>query len=75
LNAWSSLRGDRWVPKVFDLRAERVSMLARDLAAGRHVVSGFARGIDAAAHRGAIEADGRTVAVTGTGLDEVYRGS
>ena len=47
--------------------------LARELAAaGVVVVSGLARGIDTAAHEGALAADGATVAVIATGVDIAY---
>ena len=50
--------------------AERLSM---DLSVrGLVIISGMARGIDTASHRGAIAAKGKTVAVLGTGIDVMY---
>lgn len=52
---------------------EDAGALAGELAAaGLVVTSGLARGIDAAAHAGALRASGKTVAVLGAGIDQVY---
>jgi DNA processing protein len=53
--------------------AHLAERLARELvSAGVVVVSGLARGIDAAAHRGAISGGGQTVGVIGSGMDTVF---
>ncbi|MBB5343114.1 DNA-processing protein DprA [Tunturibacter empetritectus] len=53
--------------------AGMAELLSRDLANRRMVIlSGMARGVDTAAHKGAIEAGGKTIAVWGTGIDVIY---
>lgn len=52
---------------------EMAGQLAEGLASrGVTVVSGLARGVDSAAHRGALRGGGRTIAVLGSGLDTIY---
>jgi DNA processing protein len=70
---------DEWAVAVVGTRRasvygkEATRQLAGDLACNRvTVVSGLARGIDAHAHRAALDAGGRTIAVLGSGIDIIY---
>ena len=77
-------RGDvdaLWTPQLAIVGSRQATAgglaTARDFAAtfvhrGFAVVSGLAAGIDAAAHQGALDAGGTTIAVLGTGLDRIY---
>lgn len=52
---------------------ETAFVFAKELAqAGLVITSGFATGIDAVSHKGAIAAPGKTIAVMGTGLNQIY---
>jgi DNA processing protein len=73
------LPSDEWAIGIVGTRRASVygrevaHTLGRDLAAaGITVVSGLALGVDTVAHRAAIEAGGRTLAVLGSGVDQIY---
>lgn len=74
----TSLLGKPSIAMVGSRRATRYGKemafeLAQDLAAtGAVIVSGMARGIDSCSHRGALAAEGKTIAVLGCGVDVVY---
>jgi len=80
LYLWGELSAkDQWAVAIVGTRAvtpygrAMTEAIARPLAAsGISIVSGLARGVDGIAHRTALEAGGRTLAVLGSGLDHIY---
>jgi DNA processing protein len=80
LYLWGDLQAvDRWSVAIVGTRgASRYGRMVAEEAAsglathGITVVSGLARGIDGIAHRAALRAGGRTIAVLGSGLDHIY---
>ena len=80
LYLWGELSAkDQWAVAIVGTRGvtpygrSTTEAITRPLAAsGITVVSGLARGVDGIAHRAALEAGGRTLAVLGSGLDHIY---
>jgi DNA processing protein len=62
--------GSRMASEYGKMATEKISYALAEK--GVTIVSGMARGIDSFAHRGAIEANGRTIAVLGCGIDILY---
>lgn len=69
-NSSVAIVGTRMASRYGKQMAEQFS---KDLCnSGITIISGMARGIDSAAHRGALSSGGRTIAVIGSGLDVIY---
>ncbi len=72
LNKYASVTmvGTRNMSRDGALTAHKISFEAA--SGGAVIISGFARGIDSVVHRGALDAEGKTVAVLGSGIDVDY---